>query len=124
MKRPTIEKIKEVMSAQGMTIFTTPFDVTMGGVRTKDNSSNKFNDWLFAFLHTPHGGIMDIVAEGTTDAGLFYRENPLSVDGTAIIKHGVQHRGAYQYQNPSVNPSQRGHKGKEAFRHHVAALAG
>lgn len=116
MNRPSIEKIHEVMSANGMTVFTKPYDVTLGGVRTKDNGSNKFNDWLFMSMFTDGGGILCIIAEGTTDAGLYYRENPLSVNGTAIIKHGVQHRGAYQYQNPALNSGQRGHRNTEAFR--------
>jgi hypothetical protein len=110
MERPTIEEIHEVMRESGMKIFETPFDVTMGGIRTKDNASNKFNDWIFASFYTDRGGMMSVVIEGTTDAGLYYRENPMNVDGTAIIQHGVQHRGAYTYMLKG------GHRGQEAFR--------
>jgi len=116
MKKPSIEEIHKVMTANNMVVFTKPFDVTLGGIRTKENDSNEFNDWLFMSMFTDGGGIISVIAEGTTDAGLYYRLNPLNVDGTAIIKHGVQHRGAYQYQNPSKNSDQRGHRGKEAFR--------
>jgi len=110
MTRPTIEEIHEVMLENGMLVFPTPFSVTLGGIRTNDNESNKFNDWLFASMFTKNGGLMSIVVEGTTDAGLYYRENPINVDGTAIIQHGVQHRGAYTYMLKG------GHKGQEAFR--------
>ena len=110
MERPKIETIHECMRDNGMVVFERPFDVTLGGIRTKDNSSNKFNDWLFASLFTDRGGIMSIIVEGTTDAGLYYRENPMNVDGTAIIMHGKQYRGAYTYMEKG------GHRGQEAFR--------
>jgi len=116
MNRPTIEEIHKVMKSAEMKVFTTPLSITLGGIRTKDNLSNKFNDWLFASFFTKDGGIESLILPGTTDAGLYYRMNPLNIDGTAIIKHGIQHRGAYQYQNPKVNEDQRGHRGKEAFR--------
>lgn len=116
MNKPTIEKIHEVMVKAGMVVFTTPYSVTLGGIRTKDNSSNKFNDWLFASFYDHKGDLYSIIEAGTTDAGLYYRENPINIKGTAIIQHGVQHRGVYQYQNPKDNPDLPGHKGKEAFR--------
>lgn len=110
MERPTIERIHQVMKNSGMTIFERAFDVTLGAIRTKDNSSNKFNDWIFASLFTERGGVMSIVVEGTTDAGLYYRNNPDNVGGTAIIQHGKQYRGAFTYMEKG------GHKGQEAFR--------
>jgi hypothetical protein len=116
MEKPKIETIHQVMKKAGMKVFTTPFSATLGGIRTKDNSSNKFNDYLFMSYFDDKGVLHSIVEEGTTDAGLYYREHPMNIDGTAIIQHGVQHVGAYQYQNPKLNPDQPGHKGKEAFR--------
>ena len=116
MDRPTIETIHKVMRSNNMAVFSKPYDVTLGGIRTKDNKANTFNDWLYASMFLSNGGIFSVIVEGTTDAGLYYRENPMHVDGTAIIQHGVQHRGAYQYQNPQLNNGQRGHRGQEAFR--------
>lgn len=110
MKAPRIETIHEVMKDQGMIVFEKPFDVTLGGIRTKDNASNKFNDWIFASFFTKRGGIVSVIVEGTTDAGLYYRENPMQIDGTAIIQHGVQHRSAFTYMEKG------GHRGQEAFR--------
>jgi len=110
MKRPTIEEIHEVMREAGMKVFERPFDVALGGIRTKDKKSNRFNDWLFASFFTNNGGIVSVIVEGTTDAGLYYRMNPVNIDGTAIIQHGVQHRGAYTYMKKG------GHRGQEAFR--------
>jgi hypothetical protein len=116
MNKPTITQIHQVMTKLGMVIFPTPYSITLGGIRTKDNSSNKFNDWLFASYFDENKKVNSIILEGTTDAGLYYRNNPMSPKGTAIIQHSIQHRGCYQYQNPAINKEQRGHQGKEAFR--------
>lgn len=116
MERILFSKIEEVMKNSGMTVFTKPFDITLGAIRTKDSASNEFNDWIFAFCFNEAGKRIGIMFEGTTDAGLYWRLNPMRTEGTAIIKHGVQHRGAYQLQDPNEDKSKRGHKGQKAFR--------
>lgn len=110
MTKPSLQEIKTTMLRLGMKVFTKPFDMTQGGVRTKDNKSGKFNDWLFMIYHDDKGVLQGTVEKGTTDAGLYYRLNPINIDGTAIIMHSVQHRGAYTYMEKG------GHKGQEAFR--------
>lgn len=104
------------MVEKGMTVFKEPFSVTLGGIRTKDNKANTPNDWLFASYYDDKGVLHSIIETGTVDAGITYRLDPMNKKGTAIIKHGIQHRGVYQYQNPAVNKGQLGHNGKEAFR--------
>lgn len=116
MKKPTIEKIHEVMKNNNMTVFTKPFDVTLGGIRTKDNVANTFNDWLFASYWNDKKELISVIVAGTTDAGLTARLKPSNPKGVVIIQHGIQHRGVYRLENPKVVPSERGHKGKEAFR--------
>ena len=115
MRRPSIQEIHSVMRENDMIVFDTPYSVTLGGIRTKDRESGTFNDWLFASMFTPNGGIMCAIIEGTVDAGLYYTTNPLNIDGTAIIQDGKQYRGVYRYENPKKNEGQRGHKGQEAF---------
>lgn len=110
MQRPTIEEIHEVMSEQDMKIFITPYDCTLGWIRTVDNKSGKFNDWIFMSHPTVSGGINSIIIPGTVDAGLYYRKHPMNIDGTAIIQHGKQFRGAFTYMEKG------GHNGQEAFR--------
>jgi hypothetical protein len=110
MTKPTPQQIKEVMQGLGMNVFTKPYDMTLGGIRTKDNASNTFNDWLFMLCHDENGDLQGIVEAGTTDAGLYYRLNPMQVKGTAIIQHSIQHKGAYTYMLKG------GHNGQEAFR--------
>lgn len=116
MKKPTIKQIHEVMLKNNMTVFTKPFDVTLGGIRTKDNVANTFNDWLFASYWNEKKELVSVILAGTTDAGLTARLKPTNPKGVVIIQHGIQHRGVYRLENPKVVPSERGHKGKEAFR--------
>jgi hypothetical protein len=110
MKQPTIQEIHECMKDHGMTVFSKPFDCTFGFIRTKDNKSNEMNDWLFMSHPTIGGGTAAIVAAGTSDAGLYYRLNPMHVDGTAIIQTGKQYKRALRYMEKG------GHRGQEAFR--------
>jgi hypothetical protein len=110
MKQPTIERIHEVMKQQGMKVFTQPFSVTLGWIRTNDTSVETFNDWLFASYFDDKGNFHSVIVQGTTDAGMYYRLNPMHVKGTAIIQHGKQYRGAFTYMEVG------GHRGEEGFR--------
>ncbi len=110
MIKPTFKEIKSVITSLDMKVFTKPCDMNLGGIRTKDNHSEKFNDWLFMFYHDAKGRIYGVIENGTTDAGLFYRKNPINLDGTAIIQHSIQHKSCYTYMEKG------GHKGQEAFR--------
>jgi len=110
MKLPTIERVHEVMKTQGMKVFTSTYDCTLFMIRTKDNAANTFNDWIGMSHPTEDGGIASVIIPGTTDAGLYYRLNPMHIDGTAIIQHGKQFRGSFTYMLKG------GHNGQEAFR--------
>jgi hypothetical protein len=116
MKKPTITQIHAAMKKQNMVVFSQPFSVTLGGIRTKDNVANTFNDWLFASYFDKLGKCNFVILPGTVDPGLSSRLNPKNPKGVAIIQHGVQHRGVYEWQNPKIFPKDNGHKGKEAFR--------
>lgn len=116
MDKPTLEKVVSVMSKLGMTVFKRPFDTTLFAIRTRDNVSNKFNDYLGAMYYNDKGMLTGQIVSGTTDAGLYYRQNLMNKDGVAIIQHSKQYKGVYQLQDPAKNPSQHGHKGTKAFR--------
>lgn len=116
MNTPTAEQIIEATIRNNFALFTEFYSVNLGGVRTADNESNKFNDWLYAFCYLPEGGLKFVIVPATTDPGLYYRKNPLNDKGTAIIVHDRQYRGVYQLQDPEKNPELRGHKGEKAFR--------
>lgn len=116
MKKPSIDVIHRVMKDKGMVVFSSPFSVTLGAIRTNDNLSNKFNDFLFASYWDDKSILHSHILPGTVDAGLTSRLKPSNKKGVAIIQDGKQYRGVYEYQNPLVYKGDLGHKGKEAFR--------
>ena len=93
---PTLETILSTMEKNGHTVFKDPrgHDLNIVGIRTADEAANAFNDWLTVFyLRAACWNFFSFPA--TTDPGTYYRENPLNVLGTAVMKPG-QYRGAYK----------------------------
>jgi len=91
-----LNRLSAVMMAKGYKIFNDPrgHDLNIVGIRTDDNHANSFNDWLVVFYK--FGSTWNkFPFPCTTDPGVYYRENPANVRGTAIIKPG-QYRGAYK----------------------------
>ncbi len=116
MKKPTLEQIQNTLVLNNFKVFTEPYSCNLGGIRTKDNAANTFNDWLYCFYYNEKKELAGVVIPGTTDAGVYYREHPMNKNGTAIIQHNKQYRGVYQLQDPNKNPKQLGHNGQKAFR--------
>lgn len=116
LKSLSIKDIHETIKKLNMKVFTQPYSVTLGAVRSSDNIDNTFNDIIFASYFNEKGKLISVIVPGTTDAGLTYRLKPMHKLGTAIIQHSRQYSGVYQYQDPKVNPKLPGHQGKEAFR--------
>jgi len=71
-----------------------PFDLNLVGIRSNDLSANRFND-LFCLFYVSDMQMEFFQTACTTDPGLYYRENPMNVEGTALMTPG-QHRGAYR----------------------------
>lgn len=91
----TAPQIRAAMIAKGYKVFQgKPYDLNIFGIRSKDEKSNRFNDIVgVMYLHDKKWLCYQFPA--TTDPGLFYRENPINVDGTAILKPG-QYRGSHK----------------------------
>jgi hypothetical protein len=93
---PEVEQIVAVMRSQNYRVFENPggHDLNLVGIRNSSSDANGFDDWLCAFYW--FDGAWNMFSfPATTDPGTFYRENPLNVRGTAIVKPG-QYRGAYK----------------------------
>jgi len=93
---PRVEEIIEVMNRKDFKVFTNPggYDLNLVGIRTASIQGNEFDDWLTVFYM--FGDVWNFFAfPATTDPGTYYRENPLNVKGTAVMKPG-QYRGAYK----------------------------
>ena len=70
------------------------YNLNIVGVRTLDVTANSFNDYIYIAFKT--GGNEHIFCfDATTDPGLFWRENPINIDGAAIVKSG-QYRGLWK----------------------------
>ncbi len=93
---PTAEQIKAVMESKGYKVFGSAkgYDLNLFGVRTDDIESNKFNDWV-GVMYLAHGVWNLFVFPATTDPGLYWRQNPMNVNGTAMLKPG-QYRAAWK----------------------------
>ena len=80
-----------------------PWHLNIIGLRTQDTKANTFNDVIFVLFK--QGGEWVLMQFGaTTDPGTYYREAPINVNGTAIVKPGFypnvwkvgMHRGRYK----------------------------
>ena len=98
MDCPTVKEIIAVMEKKKYNICKDKnkkgHDLNVVGIRTSDMTANTFNDWITVFYMSK--GIWNFFAfPATTDPGTYYRENPMNVDGTAILKPG-QYKGSHK----------------------------
>lgn len=93
---PSAEEIVSVMRGKDYRVFENPsgHDINLVGIRNSSSRANSFDDWLGLFYWFDGTWNM-FTFPGTTDPGTYYRENPLNVRGTAIMKPG-QYRRAYK----------------------------
>jgi hypothetical protein len=60
------------------------FNLNIVGVRSADNQVNVFNDWMTVFWN--YSGHWNFLAfQCTTDPGIYWLNNPMNPDGTAIL---------------------------------------
>jgi len=88
--------VKEAMRSKGYLVFGNEqkgYDLNLVGIRTNDLNANTFNDhFVVMYLYEGRWCLFDLPC--TTDPGLYWREHPMNVNGTAILKPG-QYRSAY-----------------------------
>ena len=88
---------EKILKSKGYSYFTNGiYNLNIIGVRSKDSkeSVNVFNDALI-LIYTAEDGKHIEVFPITTDPGLYYLKNNLSIKGCAILKEG-QVRGGWQ----------------------------
>ena len=88
---------EKILKSKGYSYFTNGiYNLNIIGVRSKDSkeSVNVFNDAL-TLIYTAEDGKHIEVFPITTDPGLYYLKNNLSIKGCAILKEG-QVRGGWQ----------------------------
>lgn len=91
----TYNRLARTMNKLGHVFFEgDDYDLNLIGIRSIDAHSNRFNDLVCAVYKA--GGLTHVHAfAATTDPGVYYRNNPLNVKGTAIMKAG-QYRGLWK----------------------------
>jgi hypothetical protein len=95
----------EALKEKRYLIFDDPFELNIVGIRSADMTPNIFNDKLIAFWKTedPTGEFEHKIWDITTDPGLYYLNDPMNINGTAILFPGQYvncyaldlHRGKY-----------------------------
>jgi len=82
-----LETIIETMKRLKYKVFENDsknYNLNIVGIRTNDDTSNLFNDWLFCFWKYK-GKWMANIYPITTDPGTYYRLHPMNKNGTWIM---------------------------------------
>lgn len=92
---PTATRIEKALRAGGHSVFTEGrYNLNIFGIRTADNGANRFND-IVGVMYREDGRWVCFQFPATTDPGTYWRENPMNVRGTAILRPG-QYRGSHK----------------------------
>ena len=86
--------VLDLVASRGFATFERGlYNLNLIGIRSPDRTSNAFNDRI-CVAYRDESGWISRTFQATTDPGLYYRENPLNVRGTAIMCPG-QYRGSH-----------------------------
>ena len=89
------EELLQYVAGLGYAVFESGlYNLNIIGVRTPDDNANTFKVRLYV-VYRDEWGWLTRSWDITTDPGMYWRENPGYVDGTAILVPG-QYRGAYK----------------------------
>ena len=99
----SVKTVTDALKAKGFPFFRGDYNLTLVGIRSIDRDSNEFNDRLAVIYELDRKQVMHVFPM-TTDPGVYYRENPMNVTGTAVLKPGHYpscwaigaHQGKYQ----------------------------
>jgi len=97
-----VRQAKGVMRKEGYEIKKRPYELNIVGIRADSTVPNSFDDTLLAFCKDEKGKYFEFEFPVTTDPSLYYLNNPLNVDGTALLLEGQYdyklglHKGSYK----------------------------
>jgi len=75
--------------------YSRPYELNIVGIRSDSTLPNRFDDEIHVFFKNNSGKWIHYIFPATTDPGTYWLQNPMSPQGTAILKQG-QYKGAYQ----------------------------
>lgn len=94
MSKITEDTVVDAYINHGYELLRGEYLLNIFGVRSKDMQSNTFNDCV-GVLYQKDDQWHLFKTECTTDAGLYYRLNPMNINGTGIIAPG-QHKHVWK----------------------------
>lgn len=106
MTAPTVEQIINGYTKNKYRLKTGTLELNLFGVRKANSQANTFDDYVGAIYKDDSSKWQMVCFQATTDAGTYYRLNPINVDGTAILVPG-QYLDCYMVGL---------HRGYEAFQ--------
>jgi len=108
LSKLVIARIKNIARQKGYLIFKELYKLNIWGVRSTNETPNKFDDELHVFFKVPVGKTSltkweHFVFKCTTDPGTYWLKNPMSPKGTAMLAPNQyvnaykidKHRGKY-----------------------------
>jgi hypothetical protein len=95
MKNYQLGEIKRILTEKGYKVATQPCELNLIGIRSNPGVVNEFDDILVVFYNDADGNESFHLFAITTDPGRYYMNNPVNVDGTAILAEGQY--PVYQY---------------------------
>jgi hypothetical protein len=75
--------------------YSRPFELNIIGIRSDSTLPNSFDDEIHVFFKNNSAKWIHYIFPATTDPGTYWLRNPMSPQGTAILKQG-QYKSAYQ----------------------------
>ncbi|MBI3136042.1 MAG: hypothetical protein HYZ14_15300 [Bacteroidetes bacterium] len=101
-----IAQLRHIAKRYGYVLYKEPFRLNIWGVRSKNETPNRFDDELHVFFNTSQKRIAKwthYLFKCTTDPGTYWLKNPMSPQGTAMLYPGQYidvykvglHRGKY-----------------------------
>jgi hypothetical protein len=83
-----LQDIVNTMNAKGYVIYTQPNRLNVVGIRSGNDTSVYYDDYIAFFYYDSNGNIQGKICAATTDPSVNYLVNPMSGSGTAILKAG------------------------------------
>lgn len=90
----TLKTITDALKRLNYPFFKGDYNINLIGIRSADAHANTFNDVLLVIYQVDQKTHVHAFPL-TTDPGVYYRENPINVDGTAILVPG-HYRSCWQ----------------------------
>ena len=95
MRKFSAEELIATFDSKGYKSFTGTYNINLFGIRSNVQKAGAFDDTVGTFYQTEQGFWKVDQYKATTDPGLYWLENPMREEGTAIMIPG-QYLGAYK----------------------------